>query len=413
MTFRKQQAREKIKNSNPKLKRNFPPAETIRPRLSDDTQKSSQNYQELQQRILNIFKNAFTDKINQELPEVVQAVKKSLYNRNFSEAFGSNRFLEAYTIRWSPCRALAYLDVLLDLDNLYDKLFGVPIKTTKADKFPELSTEASHPECTKHPTENLPIDTNLGDKITCVGGGAGAEIIAFAGLLHHARTHKHTAESVSQQLVPTKLEIHAVDVADWSIVVQRLQSCITTPLELSQYASASAKATNRPLVDRDYFSLSFTQQDVLQLTKDQLSDLFRDVTLVTFMFTLNELYSTSISSTTTLLLSLTSIIPSGSLLLVIDSPSSYASVEINSSRVQAHENNGVCEREQKKYPMQWLLDHTLLESATEVNDKRGDQTSLWEKLIDNESRWFRMPERLTFPIKLEDTRMQVHLYRRR
>ncbi|KAI4164322.1 MAG: hypothetical protein LQ342_001968 [Letrouitia transgressa] len=413
MTSRKQQEREKIGNLNPNLERSFSPVETTNPRLSNFPQGSSQNYRELQQSILNIFTNAFAGKINQELPEVVQAVKRSLYNHNFSEAFGSDRFLEAYAIRWSPSRALAYLDVLLDLDDLYDRLLRILIKTTKANKFPESSTEESHPECTKHPKENLPLRTDLGGKITCVGGGAGAEIIALAGFLHHAFTHKHAAEPVSHQLAPAKLEIHAIDVADWSVVLQKLQSGITTPPEISQYASASAKAANRSLVDHDYLSLSFTRQDVLQLTKEQLLDLFGDVTLVTFMFTLNELYSTSISSTTTLLLSLTSTIPAGSLLLVIDSPSSYASVKINSSRAQAHEIDGVCEREQKKYPMQWLLDHTLLQSASEANGKRDDQTGLWEKLVDNESRWFRLSERLTFPIKLEDTRMQVHLYRRR
>ncbi|KAL9038829.1 MAG: hypothetical protein Q9214_005127 [Letrouitia sp. 1 TL-2023] len=422
MTSRKQQEREKIDHQNPKSKRSSSLVETTNPGLSKNPKTSPQHYRELQQRILNIFKNAFADKINQELPEVVQAVKRSLYNRNFSEAFGSDKFLEAYAIRWSPSRALAYLDVLLNLEDLYDRLFGFLIKTTKANKFLEFSTEESHLECTKHPKEKLPLGANLGGKIACIGGGAGAEIIALAGFLQCTYAHKHTAEpelcyrgnpSVSHQLTPAKLKIHAIDVADWSIVLQKLQSGITTPPEISQYASASAKAANRPLIDHDYFSLAFTQQDVLQLTKEQSSDLFKDATLVTFMFTLNELYSTSISSTTTLLLSLSSTISAGSLLLVIDSPTSYASVKSNSSMAQAHETDGVCEREQKKYPMQWLLDHTLLQSASEGNGKRDDQTGSWEKLVDNNSRWFRLSERLTFPIKLEDTRMQVHLYRRR
>lgn len=56
---------------------------------------------------------------------------------------------------------------------------------------------------------------------------------------------------------------------------------------------------------------------------DEMQAILREARLVTIMFTLNEFYSVSKSATTKLLLSVTSILEPGSLLLVVDSPGSY------------------------------------------------------------------------------------------
>ena len=97
------------------------------------------------------------------------------------------------------------------------------------------------------------------------------------------------------------------------------------------------------------------------------------------------------------LLLLISVLQPGALLLVIDSPGSYSSVTLNGA--------------EKKYPMQWLLDHTLLEQATE-NRGSKDEIVRWEKIKEDGSRWYRLDERLRYPIELENMRMQVHLYRK-
>jgi 25S rRNA (uracil2843-N3)-methyltransferase len=85
-------------------------------------------------------------------------------------------------------------------------------------------------------------------------------------------------------------------------------------------------------------------------------------------------------------------VPAGTLLLVVDSPGSYSTVSLNGA--------------EKKYPMQWLLDHTLLDEGP-----KGD-TAAWSKLTEDESKWFRLDTRLRYPIELEDMRFQLHLYRR-
>jgi 25S rRNA (uracil2843-N3)-methyltransferase len=117
--------------------------------------------------------------------------------------------------------------------------------------------------------------------------------------------------------------------------------------------------------------------------------------LVTLLFTLNELYTSSIGKTTAFLLNLTAAATSGSLLLVVDSPGSYSEATVGT--------------EAKRYPMHWLLDHTLLETQK----SRGSESALkWVKLVSEDSKWFRIPESIRYPIPLENMRYQMHLYRR-
>ncbi|KAK4692724.1 25S rRNA (uracil2843-N3)-methyltransferase, partial [Lecanoromycetidae sp. Uapishka_2] len=124
------------------------------------------------------------------------------------------------------------------------------------------------------------------------------------------------------------------------------------------------------------------------------------------MFTLNELYATSISATTNLLLSLTMLLDPGALLLVVDSPGSYSTVKIGKSS-RPSESSG-----ERKYPMQWLLDHTLLEASAVGSSKVASGQRQWEKVDGREAEWFRLDGELRYPIELEDMRYQLHLYRR-
>ncbi len=135
-------------------------------------------------------------------------------------------------------------------------------------------------------------------------------------------------------------------------------------------------------------------QDILELEKPKLADIIGPCPcLTTLLFTLNELFASGgIGKTTAFLMKLTSIIPIGSLLLVVDSPGSYSETTVGKLA--------------KRYPMQWLLDKVLLE--TESNPVEGRR---WVKLQSNDSVWFRLSDGLRYPIPLENMRYQMHLYR--
>lgn len=58
---------------------------------------------ELQQLLLNIFKDVFEKTLGGDgLMQSLQDVKTALYERDFEKAFGREEWLEVYAVRWSP-----------------------------------------------------------------------------------------------------------------------------------------------------------------------------------------------------------------------------------------------------------------------------------------------------------------------
>ncbi|CAO2655466.1 Nn.00g105300.m01.CDS01 [Neocucurbitaria sp. VM-36] len=327
---------------------------------------------ELQQLLLNIFRNSFAERLSSDIDPLLQEVKGYLYNRDFASAFGKSEYLEAYAARWSPSRALGYLDLFWDLREYL------------------WSTKSAAEEGTDEQTK-----TGSNCKVVCLGGGAGAEIVALGGLQRLLTSANSDEEEANYQ----RLEVVATDIADWNSVVQSLAAHVTTAPPLSKFASAAAKAANTALVDPENINITFLQHDILTAYSTDVSSRLEDARLVTLMFTLNELYSTSVSLTQKFLLDLTATVKPGSLLLVVDSPGSYSSITLNGA--------------EKKYPMQWLLDHTLLKLANDHQRERGKEEELkWEKVQEDQSRWFRLDPELEYSIELENMRMQLHLYRR-
>ncbi|KAK2033286.1 hypothetical protein LX32DRAFT_660656 [Colletotrichum zoysiae] len=216
-----------------------------------------------------------------------------------------------------------------------------------------------------------------------IGGGA-AEIAAFATYL---------SQQPSRSLGGA---VTLLDSAPWADAVAKLHDALTTPPPLSRYANAAARAANAAIIEPGRLASSFTQQDVLAMTRDQLSQKLGDgPLLVTLLCTLNELYTTAgIGKTTAFLLDLTATVPLGSLLLVVDSPGSYSEAAVG--------------KESKKYPMQWLMDHTLVTKPEKEGVVEGCR---WEKLESHDSVWFRLADSLHYPIPLENMRYQMHLYR--
>jgi 25S rRNA (uracil2843-N3)-methyltransferase len=409
---------------------------------------------ELQQLLLNIFGNAFPEILaSDDLKPLLQDVKAALYERDFNRksvpvrfqvqrsfflkmqrlvrsgvfksrffsvnhiaylsfihcqqiltfgvlgAFGKESHIQAYAIRWSPSRALCYASVLVDLRRQLAEIF--PLCAMGRDQSIGIGPLAV-------PASNL----NPTLRVICFGGGA-AEVVAFGGFLrflHSSMPHtasgsdsNSVAMTVDEELASLSLEskkaeidLLLVDTAAWGDAVTKLHHELTVPPPLSKYASSSAKEANSALLGTGSITAHFCVQDILELSQNQISEMVGQTpTLVTLLFTLNELYTTSIGKTTTFLLNLTTAVSPGTLLLVVDSPGSYSETTIGT--------------EARKYPMLWLLNHTLLETQ-----KSGGKETIanWTKVVSDESQWFRLHESLRYPINLENMRYQLHLYRR-
>lgn len=346
---------------------------------------------ELQQLLLDIFRNSFAPRFHSSFPALLQQVKQHLFNRDFNNAFGQESFLQAYAMRWSPSRALAYTHILWEILSKYHLQAGDFQQDPE-----ELPLAASQ------------VHTVSIKRVVCIGGGAGAELVALGGYLQiigHPSSNLNDPGDKFQHS-PPYFAIKSIDIADWSTVLKELHSCMTAAPPISEYSSSAARAANAALISPAACTLDFVQQDILEMKYEDLATGFTDAVFVTLMFTLNELYSTSISSTTSLLLSLTMLLAPGALLLVVDSPGSYSTVNIGET--SSTDDGGT----RKRYPMQWLLDHTLLESAAIGTSKNASAERQWEKLETKESEWFRLSDELRYPVRLEDMRYQLHLYRR-
>ncbi|KAL2869314.1 25S rRNA (uracil2843-N3)-methyltransferase [Aspergillus lucknowensis] len=390
----------------------------------------------LQQLLLNTFKAALlpcigppqdtedTDDTAEEsksdIKALIQTLKSHLYKRDFESAFAdaSEELLRAYALRWSAARALGYAGLFKSLLRLLIQDQGCV-------------SDGGSTGLTASPKKS---------HIVCIGGGAGAEIVALAaawrdlmgelsglsdvlgavsldtgrngqgkGSMDGLDQEEARSQSSSSRACPSLL-ITAVDIGDWSTVVRQLSSTLLSPTVPS---SKSHPAPLLPAHGRDInaksdiFSVNFKRLDVLSLSDSELSSLYHSrspdaalTRMVTLMFTLNELFSTSIPKATAFLLKTTDLLQPGTILLVVDSPGSYSTLKLGKGS-----SSGTAQ--ERQYPMKFLLDHALLSVA------KGK----WERIFSQDSKWWRRDAaRLWYDVGngagLEDMRFQIHVYRK-
>ena len=370
-------------------------------------------------------------------------VKHALYERDFAAAFGREEYLRAYAARWSPTRALCYARVLRDVagylgDLQQPRQQQQPPQQQQQQQNGVVSGEdggdAGDARDTNTGTNTIPrgSSTNSNDddddddekrqqqqhapelRVLAIGGGA-AETAALGAYL----------SSSSNSSIPPSLRAHLqlLDTGPWGAIIANLATRLATAPRLSKYASAALVAPP------DRLRTAFLRRDVLGLGTQELRGLLvrgppqPAALLITLLFTLNELYTAGgVGPTTAFLRRLTAAAPAGALLLVVDSPGSYSEAAVGGRGADGGTTK-------KKYPMQWLLDHTLLrqdrgrwggsgqEGKGEEDEGGADDgsilTMVWEKLESADSVWFRLAEGLRYPIQLENMRYQMHLYRAR
>ncbi|KAI9884540.1 MAG: Transketolase [Watsoniomyces obsoletus] len=342
----------------------------------------------MQQDVLRIFQDALLSKFTPDLSSVVQEIKGHLYARDFDLAFGKPAYREAYAIRWSASRALAYLVIFHDLrDYWLPRREGMSSSAGEASDSSSSSGATTGGDMNEEPTSIARSpDQGARFRVTCLGGGGGAEAVSLA-----TTWSSRWAQPVA---LDVELAVDIVDRADWSDVIRRLELAMNDRL---QGRSGNAESAQQAVDPRRSLKLSFHQGDALDLVTESYRTVLEQSDLVTLMFTLNELYTTSKSRTTAFLLHLGNLLRREALLLVVDSPGSYSTVPLGKEQTAG----------EKRYPMRWLLDHTLL--ALSRDDQGKPQ---WEKIMMDESRWYRLPDELKYPIELENTRYQIHLFRR-
>ncbi|KAJ5481906.1 hypothetical protein N7475_000718 [Penicillium sp. IBT 31633x] len=338
-----------------------------------------------------------------DIKSLIQTLKGLLYQRDFDSAFAeaNEDLLRAYALRWSSSRSLGYAGLLK----------GV-LTWMREEEQNSRGRARTKKTCTR---------------VVSIGGGAGAEIAALAAawrdmgsdaqsleerladvsLEDKEKQAEKSTESEDQDVSAPSLSVVAVDIGNWQGVVDRLSKTITS----SNVPFPSTTKHRPPLLSEkvasETFSVAFRRADVLTLPEEELRDIVLGSSssssstsiLVPIMFTLNELFSTSMPKTTGFLLRMTEMLPAGAVLLVVDSPGSYSTLKLGKGP------DG--QPQERNYPMKFLLDHTLLSVA------KGK----WECIYTQDSRWWRRDAaRLRYEVGegagLEDMRFQMHVYRR-
>ncbi|KAK1497125.1 hypothetical protein CTAM01_08137 [Colletotrichum tamarilloi] len=359
----------------------------------------------LEQLMINVFRTTFPACNDFEaLKPRLQKINRALLSGEFDIAFGKAEYLEAYAIRWSPSRALAYAQLMAWIcEEMADDAYVQRFIGCDSDREQKAA------------------------KVVCFGGGA-AEIMAFSGLLRHVQpsaaagrpelspNYEGTSKDLQalpvpeRETSPTLLNIDLIDTVDWSVVLSKLHECLETPPTLSKYASAAARASNASFLSLGTVRHTFTRANVLSYSTEDLRAAIGPVpALLTLLFTLNELYAASISQTTSFLLRVTEAAPKGSLLLVVDSLGAYSEPAVCNSKEG---------EEKKKYPMSHLMNYALMpkpkKEAVDVDSEGGEDksTPAWEKVISEDSVLYGLQRDLEYPVSLENMRFQAHLFKR-
>ncbi|PGH07507.1 hypothetical protein GX51_01808 [Blastomyces parvus] len=435
----------------------------------------------LQQLLLNVFQSGLlSDRacepkpLSRPLSELVQTLKTHLYNRDFLSAFAkaNEELLKAYALRWSAGRALAYAGIFASVLEMIIQHRVAPVGSDTtgqhivcigggagaeivglAAAWRWLDDGAHGRISNASAVAGAAVDSNREAEISSLGTEVQPAIITDIDQSDEDRTGGANAKPSGRHPLPD-LSITSIDIADWSSLVNALNKAM-----LSE-SIPSSKACPAPLIScrstesqgDGRFRVFFKKADVLSLADEELRSLLTPPTndmngdvgldrrtmkrneamLVTLMFTLNELFSTSMSKTTAFLLRLTDMLPPGTILLVVDSPGSYSTVTFATSNgnptkqsttsatiLPSNEDSATRQdtdasvvkpddtRKQRNYPMRFLLEHALL-SVADGN---------WERVVSDDSRWFRrdaaqLKYQVGGEIGLEDMRFQIHAYRR-
>ncbi|KAJ4156071.1 hypothetical protein LMH87_001285 [Akanthomyces muscarius] len=344
------------------------------------TEKIQSLFVKHQQLILDTIRTTFpaADEFNALIP-VLRAVKEALDQKDYCTAFGTEDFLEAFTIRWSPSRALTSANVLAWICSEMGEAAWVqqflhndgqkPSKISKLDECPR--PKSSSPDAIK------------------------TDFVSIAS--------SHLDPDYNDSAM---VDLNLIDRHDWSGIVTKLQHTLTHSPPLSKYATAKAHASNIPAIPSHVLNLAVNQIDILESESTDLRAMIGpNPALITLFFTLHEFYSISIAKTTAFLLRLTLTAPKGSLLLIVDSPGADAALPDGS-------NKG----EEKEYPLEWLLYRALLppkSSPCNSTNSEEEEQPAWAKLIKGgHEKEYKLPAALRFPGSLENTRLQVHLLER-
>ncbi|KAF9216094.1 hypothetical protein BGZ59_011020 [Podila verticillata] len=343
------------------------------------------------QHILNVVKESCQEAFN--LPSfttTLQTIKSHFFDRNYDAVFQNPAHLPVYSARYAPSRALCYYHLFLEHPILMKTLEGP-------------------------------------STILCIGSGAGSELVGISAAMVHAnpvpKTKKKKATTSSsgkskdredkedkkdEEAIPKEAPIQTEDPA-LNLEKMNISSPSSegaAPEEVSVVATKPKKSKANKhqvtIVMQDYVDWTSILKpmetvvrqrmvlgaerlvcetevgNVLDLSEGLLQRVAK-ADLITFMFVLNELFQDK-KRTMLLVAKIVAAMPTGAHMLVVDSAGSFSNLKVG----------------ERTYMVYMLLDH--LKSL--------------ETVYQDDATWYRCPPSATYPLKLENMRHFVRIYRK-
>ncbi|KAF9106748.1 hypothetical protein BGX29_008606 [Mortierella sp. GBA35] len=356
------------------------------------------------QHILNVVKESCQEAFN--LPSfdtTLQTIKSHFFDRNYDAVFQNPEHLPVYSARYAPSRALCYYHLFLEHPVLMKTLEGGPSTilcigsgagselvgisaamvhanpVSKVKKAKKASAEGKTKgvkaeEGAEVEADEIPKDTKD------TNGDAAAEDTTL-GMENLAVTSESTQEppaapsetlSTTTTVTKTKTKKLKVNKYQVTIVMQDYVdwSPILEPME--------AVVRSRMALGPERLKCETEIGNVLDLSEGLLERVAR-ADLITFMFVLNELFQDK-KRTMLLVAKIVAAMPAGAHMLVVDSAGSFSNLKVG----------------ERTYMVYMLLDH--LKSL--------------EIVYQDDATWYRCPPSLTYPLKLENMRHFVRIYRK-
>ncbi|KAF9143088.1 hypothetical protein BGX30_001388 [Mortierella sp. GBA39] len=346
------------------------------------------------QHILNVVRESCQEAFN--LPSfdtTLQTIKSHFFDRNYDAVFQNPEHLPVYSARYAPSRALCYYHLFMAHPILMKTLEGP-------------------------------------STILCIGSGAGSELVGISAAMVHAnpvvkvkkvkkvstKAGKEEAEEMAKDTKDTNgaeentttatlgMENLAVSVDSTQDPASPTEASEITPVPTTKTKAKKPKVNKHQvtIVMQDYVNWSPILEpmeavvrsrmvlgperlqcetevgNVLDLSEGLLERVAK-ADLITFMFVLNELFQDK-KRTMLLVAKIVAAMPSGAHMLVVDSAGSFSNLKVG----------------ERTYMVYMLLDH--LKSL--------------EVVYQDDSTWYRCPPSLTYPLKLENMRHFVRIYKK-
>ncbi|KAI9105296.1 hypothetical protein DFS34DRAFT_598864 [Phlyctochytrium arcticum] len=325
-----------------------------------------------EQALLNIIADALAPTL--ESPDFHihrQTIKTHFFHRRFLDIFTSYELLPVYAAEYIPTRALCYRRVCQEIKQIRDVLGRAG-----------------------------------GCKVMCLGAGNGSEVVGVAAaywgverlkwLKEKAKEKRKAAAAVASDSTPSPSNVSEPNVptsprpppkkSHLELSVQDLSSY--GPVIPSLLTSIKSHIPQPPAI-----KLTESQYDLLD--PPDVAPFFPDMLqahMVMACFVLNELLTTNKAKFPEFLIRLLNSMMPGTLLLVIDSASSFSDLSLGSAAVA----DGEDKQQSSIYKLTQLLDHL-----------KG-----LELVTASDAEWYRCPEGLVYPCKVNDMRYCLRLYRR-